>query len=66
MPGSLHRVVVEVDASQSAVFSKELFGPIVLLIKTRDTDHSIALAREMAEHHGAISSWGLYDIPGCA
>jgi phenylacetic acid degradation protein paaN len=48
-------VVVEVDASQSAVFSKELFGPIALLIKTRDTDHSIALAREMAEHHGAIS-----------
>jgi phenylacetic acid degradation protein paaN len=48
-------VVVEVDATQSEVFSKELFGPIALLIKTKDTEHSIALARDMAEHHGAIS-----------
>jgi phenylacetic acid degradation protein paaN len=48
-------VIVEVDASRKEVFSKELFGPIVLLIKTKDTKHSIALAREMAMSHGAIS-----------
>jgi acyl-CoA reductase-like NAD-dependent aldehyde dehydrogenase len=48
-------VVVEVDASKKDIFSKELFGPIVLLIKTKDTDHSIALAKEMALNHGAIS-----------
>jgi len=48
-------VVVEVDATQAEVFSKELFGPIALIIKTRDTDHAIALAKDMAEHHGAIS-----------
>jgi len=48
-------VVVEVDASHKDVFSKELFGPIVLLIKTRSTDHSLQLAQEMAIHHGAIS-----------
>ena len=48
-------VVVEVDASKKDVFSKELFGPIALLIKTKDTDQSIALAQEMAMHHGAIS-----------
>jgi phenylacetic acid degradation protein paaN len=48
-------VVVEIDSSKKEVFSKELFGPIVLLIKTKNTDESIALAREMAEQHGAIS-----------
>lgn len=48
-------VVVEIDASEKEVFSKELFGPIALLIKTKDTNHSIALAQEMAMHHGAIS-----------
>ena len=49
-------VVVEVDASKENVFSKELFGPIALLIKTEDTDQSIALAQAMAIQHGAISS----------
>jgi phenylacetic acid degradation protein paaN len=48
-------VVVEVDASKKEIFSKELFGPIALLIKTKNTDQSIALAREMAMQHGAIS-----------
>ena len=48
-------VVVEVDAGKKDVFSKELFGPIVLLIKTKDTNQSIALAQEMAQRHGAIS-----------
>jgi phenylacetic acid degradation protein paaN len=48
-------IVVEVDASQKDIFSKELFGPIVLLIKTKDTDQSISLAQEMAMNHGAIS-----------
>lgn len=48
-------VVVEVDASKKDVFGKELFGPIVLLIKTKNTDQSIALAQEMALQHGAIS-----------
>jgi phenylacetic acid degradation protein paaN len=48
-------VVVEIDASKKDVFSKELFGPIVLLIKTKDTDQAIDLARDMAQSHGAIS-----------
>jgi len=48
-------VVVEVDASKKEIFSKELFGPIALLIKTKNTDQSIALAQEMAIQHGAIS-----------
>jgi phenylacetic acid degradation protein paaN len=48
-------VVVEVDSSKKEIFSKELFGPIALLIKTKDTNESIALAQEMAMQHGAIS-----------
>lgn len=48
-------VVVEVDASKEEVYSKELFGPIALLIKTKNTDESIALAQSLAIKHGAIS-----------
>ncbi len=48
-------VVVEIDSTKKEIFSKELFGPIVLLIRTKDTNESIALAHEMALHHGAIS-----------
>lgn len=48
-------VIVEVDATKKDVFSRELFGPIVLLIKTKNTDQSIQLAQEMAMNHGAIS-----------
>jgi acyl-CoA reductase-like NAD-dependent aldehyde dehydrogenase len=48
-------VVIELDASKKEAYSKELFGPIALLIKTKNTDQSIALAQEMALQHGAIS-----------
>ena len=48
-------VVIELDASKKEIYSKELFGPIALLIKTKNTDQSIALAQEMAQQHGAIS-----------
>jgi phenylacetic acid degradation protein paaN len=48
-------VVVEVTADNKGVYGKELFGPIALLIKTKSTDQSIELAKEMALHHGAIS-----------
>ncbi len=48
-------IVIELDASKKEIYSKELFGPIALLIKTKNTDQSIALAQEMAQQHGAIS-----------
>jgi len=48
-------VVVEVNADKKEVYAKELFGPIALLIKTKNTDQSISLAKEMALGHGAIS-----------
>ena len=47
--------LIEVDASQVDVFASELFGPIAFLIKTKNTEESVALARQMAEKHGAIS-----------
>lgn len=48
-------LVLEVDARNKEEFSQELFGPIALLIKTEDTKQSVALAKEMALEHGAIS-----------
>jgi phenylacetic acid degradation protein paaN len=48
-------VIIEVNAEAKDVYAKELFGPIAVLIKTKNTDQSIALAQEMAFEHGAIS-----------
>lgn len=47
--------IIEVDAADKAKFEQELFGPVVLLIKTKNTDESIKLAAEMASEHGAIT-----------
>ncbi|WP_276496501.1 phenylacetic acid degradation protein PaaN [Pontibacter litorisediminis] len=48
-------VIYEVDATEKESYSRELFGPVVLIIKTRDTAQSIELAKEMAMNNGAIS-----------
>jgi phenylacetic acid degradation protein paaN len=56
-------VVLEVSSEQKDLFGAELFGPIAMLIRTRDTDESIALAREMAASQGAISC-GAYTLDG--
>jgi acyl-CoA reductase-like NAD-dependent aldehyde dehydrogenase len=48
-------VVLQVNADQKEIYSKELFGPIVLLIKTEGVEESIELAKELAETNGAIS-----------
>jgi phenylacetic acid degradation protein paaN len=48
-------IIVEIDASKKEIYSKELFGPIALLIKTKNTDQSIELARDLAMQQGAIS-----------
>lgn len=54
-------MIVEVNADAKAVYGKELFGPIAILIKTKNTDQSIQLAQEMAMTQGAISC-GAYTI----
>ncbi len=48
-------LVLEIDAQDKEGFSQELFGPIALLIKTKNTKQSVALAKEVALAHGAIS-----------
>ena len=48
-------VVIELNSADKDKFATELFGPIALLIKTKNTEESVALARELAEEHGAIS-----------
>ena len=48
-------IVLQIEADSKELFTKELFGPIVLFIKTKDTNQSIALAKKMASEHGAIS-----------
>lgn len=47
--------IIEVDAEQVSVFEKELFGPIVVVVKTKNTQQSIDLAQSLAAKHGAIS-----------
>lgn len=47
--------IIEVDAADKTIYEQELFGPVILIVKTRDTDESIALAKAMAAKHGAIT-----------
>jgi phenylacetic acid degradation protein paaN len=47
--------IIEVNASNKDSFSKELFGPIALLIKTKNTNESVQLAKDIAMKFGAIS-----------
>jgi phenylacetic acid degradation protein paaN len=48
-------LIMEVSSEDKELFSNELFGPIALLIKTKNTAESVSLAKQMAESHGAIS-----------
>lgn len=47
--------IIEVDAGDTDLFRQELFGPVIILIKTKSTDDSIRLAQQMAEKQGAIT-----------
>ncbi len=48
-------VILEMDASDEDKFSKELFGPIAILVRTSTIEEAVDMARKMAEKHGAIS-----------
>ncbi len=48
-------LVLEVDASQSKLFLREMFGPIIYLVATSGTNQSIDLARRAARELGAIT-----------
>jgi phenylacetic acid degradation protein paaN len=47
--------IVEVTSVDNHIYERELFGPVILLIKTKDTAHATQLARQMAQKHGAIT-----------
>jgi phenylacetic acid degradation protein paaN len=48
-------MVLETSAKDVGIYENEWFGPIVLFIKTKHTDESIHLAKEMAVKNGAIT-----------
>ncbi len=47
--------VLELDAQDVDLYQQEWFGPIVCLIKTKDTNESISIAKNLAHEFGAIS-----------
>jgi acyl-CoA reductase-like NAD-dependent aldehyde dehydrogenase len=44
-----------VEADQSNIYSQELFGPIIFLVRTKDTTQSIELAASLASEKGALT-----------
>ncbi|MFT5161888.1 MAG: phenylacetic acid degradation protein paaN [Alteromonadaceae bacterium] len=52
-------LIVKINADDEQRYMQELFGPIVCLIPTKNTTHSIALATLSAKAQGAIT-WGVY------
>lgn len=52
-------LILQVDASNADAFKQEWFGPIACVVKTRDTQQSIELAKQCAEECGAITC-GVY------
>lgn len=47
--------LLEVDAEEDDVYESEFFGPISVVVKTRDTSHSIEIASKLAAQQGAIT-----------
>ncbi|MEY2830464.1 MAG: hypothetical protein RIQ33_2322, partial [Bacteroidota bacterium] len=47
--------IIICDAADKKVYEQELFGPIVIFIKTKSTNQSIELAKGMCKNHGAIT-----------
>ena len=52
-------VIVKVDAADRDAYMREMFGPVIYVIATDSTEHSLALARETARDKGAIT-WLVY------
>ncbi len=51
--------IVEVDATDKDVYMREMFGPVIYVVKTESREQSIELAREAALKSGAIT-WLAY------
>ena len=51
---TLNPTLVEITGDNKLV-NEEVFGPFFKLVKTRGIDHSLSLAKENAQQHGAIT-----------
>jgi phenylacetic acid degradation protein paaN len=47
--------IIVCNADDKNVYEQELFGPIVIFIKTKSTEQSVELAKAMCKNHGAIT-----------
>lgn len=52
-------LMLKVDAADEALYTREWFGPVSLVISTDSTEDAIERARRAAIEHGAIT-WGVY------
>ncbi|GBE25125.1 1-pyrroline-5-carboxylate dehydrogenase 1 [bacterium BMS3Bbin02] len=52
-------VVVGVDAAEEDAYMREMFGPVVFVVATDSTEHSLQLAQKSALEHGALT-WLVY------
>lgn len=52
---TIRPALLKTNSDMKDLFSQELFGPIAMVIETKDTQESISLAAELAATHGAIS-----------
>lgn len=52
-------VVVALDASDDDIYMREMFGPVIYVIATDSTEHSLDLARASARSQGALT-WLVY------
>ncbi len=48
-------LLMKIDASDEPKFMHELFGPIAFIVRTKNTEQSIALSRRGAIEHGALT-----------
>lgn len=48
-------LILQVGSDRGDLFTREMFGPIVYVVVTKDTDESIELAARTAREHGAIT-----------
>jgi len=46
---------LEVSAKDKEIFSKDLFGPVAVVVKTSSVEKSIQLAAELASEKGSIT-----------
>lgn len=52
-------LIIKVDAKDTNIYMREMFGPITYIIAVDSTEQAIELAKRCAIEHGAIT-WALY------